>query len=71
MSGRDGRFATDTFRRADGRWVFIAIEVYDDGTKSTYELTHPEKFTPFTEAQLHAMKMDAMEKFDGRPARDV
>lgn len=60
-------FRSDTFRRPDGRWVFIAIELNDDDTQSTYELVHPDKFTPFTEAQMLAMKLDAMQKFSGAP----
>jgi hypothetical protein len=61
MAAGHTAFTSDTFRRPDGRWVFVAEE---EG--STYELVHPDKFTPFTEAQLLAMKLDAMEKFDGR-----
>lgn len=62
-------FRSDTFRRPDGRWVFIAIELLDDDKQSTYELVHPDKFTPFTADQIFAMKLDAMEKFSGVPGK--
>lgn len=53
-------FKSDTFRRPDGRWVFVATE----GDKY-FEYTHEGKWTPFTEEQLHAMKLEAMALFDG------
>ena len=59
-------FVSECIRRPDGRWVFIATE---DGNR--YELVHPDKFTPFTEAQKHAMKLDALSKFAGYEVRVI
>lgn len=53
--------SVDTYRQPDGHWVFTAT----DG-ENKYTLVHPEKFTPFTEQQKHAMTCDAAGKFAGR-----
>ena len=59
-----GAFHSESIKRPDGHWVFIATQ---DGNR--YEMVHPGKHIPFTELQLHDMRLDAMSKFEGYEVR--
>lgn len=52
-------FKSDTFRRPDGRWVFIATE---DGR--VFEYVNPVRWEPITKEDLLKLKYQAMDAFD-------